>query len=373
MSSIPVKQPCQFHLLGKCMKGSDLCTFSHDPKFCRPGGSGRLCRNFATNGVCKYGDLCVHLHKSNTGQALESAYYYGDQSSQRGGEEIVGFYGEPPLSSLNINDNSTTSSPQTSWANVARLPNQNQVTFHNRELETVSSSKTLEATEKNWANVAKRISSSETSGKINLNTDTKVATNKVDVERPSTNIQPLPKIPAPCKFFFSSTGCRAGEQCRFSHESQTGLKASGSNDLTCGICFESLKFKRVGILTHCNHVFCLSCIRGWRSSEMSEVEKTKEIVQTCPVCRVRSFFVVPSDVIPTSPEEKQKLIEEFREKCQKIPCKYTDDDCPFGTSCMYYHKIVDPAKLGLRFAKTAEGGDRALAATVATLGEFILK
>jgi len=196
-------------------------------------------------------------------------------------------------------------------------------------------------------------------------------------DRESITTKPVaapPLAPQPsalrCKFFFSPGGCRLGSACRFSH--------AGTNlapEVLCGICFDNLQFKRIGVLSHCEHVFCLSCIRGWRSSEMSEFEKTKEVVQTCPICRVRSHFVVPCEKMPATPEEKQKLIEMFKENCSKIDCRYevNGSDCPFGTSCLYKHRVFDAAKLGLRFAKTADGRDRALAKNVATIGEFLLK
>ena len=49
-----------------------------------------------------------------------------------------------------------------------------------------------------------------------------------------------------------------------------------SKDKVCGICMETVMEKkpareqRFGILSHCNHVFCLSCIRTWRQAKSFE-------------------------------------------------------------------------------------------------------
>jgi E3 ubiquitin-protein ligase makorin len=49
-----------------------------------------------------------------------------------------------------------------------------------------------------------------------------------------------------------------------------------SQDKQCGICFETVLEKqpkveqRFGLLSDCNHVFCLSCIRTWRRAKTFE-------------------------------------------------------------------------------------------------------
>jgi len=334
--------PCQFHLLGRCTKGSS-CVYSHDPARCRPGGAGRPCHEYVAIGVCKNGNRCVFLHQS--GSHSEQAYFYGAAESAN---DLVGLYGEAPLvgdEASRVKTGRTSSSAGTTWAKVARLPG-------HEVLGEVSPSRLPHE--------------SEDSTSPN---DHSHYSARAHQEQP----QPM-KSRVPCKFFPTSAGCRAGASCRYSHDRSdfTNTETSG-HAATCGICFDDLRFKRIGLLTNCDHLFCLNCIRSWRSSEMSEVERTKGIVQTCPSCRVRSFYTVPSDKIPASAEEKNRIITEYRAQCKKVRCKYKDDDCPFGASCLFYHDVVDPAKLGLRFAKTAEGGDHALSSKVATIGDFILK
>eukprot|EP01047_Picozoa_sp_COSAG01_P004611 COSAG01_NODE_153_length_23909_cov_32.542018_7_plen_128_part_00 len=52
---------------------------------------------------------------------------------------------------------------------------------------------------------------------------------------------------------------------------------------------------RFGILPSCNHVFCLECIRAWRTN--SETYGS-DAVRVCPICRVEScdIFIIPTPV-----------------------------------------------------------------------------
>ena len=49
-----------------------------------------------------------------------------------------------------------------------------------------------------------------------------------------------------------------------------------SKDKSCGICMETVLEKmpkyeqKFGVLSNCNHVFCLSCIRKWRQAKQFE-------------------------------------------------------------------------------------------------------
>ncbi|KAI5305722.1 hypothetical protein KEM56_003516 [Ascosphaera pollenicola] len=89
------------------------------------------------------------------------------------------------------------------------------------------------------------------------------------------------------------------------------------------------------------------CIREWRSSgkkpaaagidrhlDPDMVETTK----TCPVCRIKSHFVVPSSVVPVPPKRasrcpnsgggpppnpaKEKIVETYLQRKKRIPCRY---------------------------------------------------
>ncbi|KAG5301559.1 zinc finger, C3HC4 type (RING finger) domain-containing protein [Histoplasma ohiense] len=123
--------------------------------------------------------------------------------------------------------------------------------------------------------------------------------------------------------------CFRGDQCYFRHDDALagvdqflrGPAAAASNIRTeaavaetseeqCGICMENPTI--FGLLVNCDHVFCLDCIRSWRSSSvgtsaedvisMPNSHVPREITKTCPLCRTKSEYVVPSSVFPTPPQ-----------------------------------------------------------------------
>mmetsp|Transcript_9875 Transcript_9875/g.17203 ORF Transcript_9875/g.17203 Transcript_9875/m.17203 type:complete len:166 (-) Transcript_9875:74-571(-) len=129
----------------------------------------------------------------------------------------------------------------------------------------------------------------------------------------------------------------------------------------CGICFENVKKRgeRFGMLESCDHAFCLSCIRGWRR----EREQDRQNLRLCPVCRNESFYVIPSDKIILDPDEKRRVITQYKEEMGRIPCKLFDygrGNCPFGTSCFYAHLNPDGTRYippPLKWMRGAEGSE----------------
>ena len=73
-------------------------------------------------------------------------------------------------------------------------------------------------------------------------------------------------------------------------------RLSRSRGKLCGICMEEVislepaSERRFAIFEKCKHVFCLKCIRNWRSNNAYE----KDLVRSCPICRTLSHFIVPS-------------------------------------------------------------------------------
>ncbi|ETO27771.1 hypothetical protein RFI_09361 [Reticulomyxa filosa] len=123
-----------------------------------------------------------------------------------------------------------------------------------------------------------------------------------------------------------------------------------SMDAVCGICHENIARKyesqghkdnagRFGILTGCNHTFCLNCLREWRGS----ISQSKEAIRGCPICREISYFIIPSDRLISDPTRKQQLIQKYKQSLAQIPCKHFQNrgECPFGTSCFYKHLNKD--------------------------------
>jgi len=114
----------------------------------------------------------------------------------------------------------------------------------------------------------------------------------------------------------------------------------------CGICMEEVialepaSERRFSIFQNCAHVFCLKCIRNWRSTNAYE----KDLVRSCPVCRTLSHFIIPSQYWIELPEEKSKLIEDYKDNLARKDCRhfnFGEGECPFSTSCFYRHQYAD--------------------------------
>ena len=104
------------------------------------------------------------------------------------------------------------------------------------------------------------------------------------------------------------------QQCMQSMEKdmEEAFAVQCSKEKSCGICMETVwekeADKRFGILENCNHIFCLDCIRKWRSSKVYE----NKIVKACPECRVKSDYVTPSKYWFDNEESKNKIIQEYK-------------------------------------------------------------
>lgn len=114
-----------------------------------------------------------------------------------------------------------------------------------------------------------------------------------------------------------------------------------SEIVECGICYErpvAMK-RKFGLLQNCDHAFCLSCIREWRGQD-SVSHFGREAVRVCPVCRVESYLVIPSDTYESDASVREQLLLQYRTKLKTIPCKHFNfgqGECPFSESCMYAH------------------------------------
>uniref|UniRef100_A0A8C4GL21 RING-type E3 ubiquitin transferase n=1 Tax=Dicentrarchus labrax TaxID=13489 RepID=A0A8C4GL21_DICLA len=119
-----------------------------------------------------------------------------------------------------------------------------------------------------------------------------------------------------------------------------------SKDMMCGVCMEVVFEKanpserRFGILSNCSHCYCLKCIRKWRSAKQFE----SKIIKSCPECRITSNFVIPSEYWVEDKDDKQKLIQKYKDGMGSKPCRYFDEGrgtCPFGSNCFYKHAFPD--------------------------------
>ena len=122
--------------------------------------------------------------------------------------------------------------------------------------------------------------------------------------------------------------------------------AEKNRDKSCGVCFQIVWKKPTaeqcfGILPACQHVFCVTCIRQWRSNKNLD----KNVVRGCPECRTKSNFIIPSRYWVDGREEKEQLINNFRAALARKPCRYFDGgrgECPFRRSCFYSHALPGP-------------------------------
>ncbi|EPS60306.1 hypothetical protein M569_14498 [Genlisea aurea] len=126
-----------------------------------------------------------------------------------------------------------------------------------------------------------------------------------------------------------------------------------SQEIECGVCLERVLSKptaserKFGILSECDHPFCISCIRKWRSSSPSSGIDVNSALRACPMCRKVSYFVVPSVAWYETEEEKLEIIDSYKAKLKTIDCKHFDfgnGECPFGTNCFYRHCCGDESE-----------------------------
>lgn len=147
------------------------------------------------------------------------------------------------------------------------------------------------------------------------------------------------------------------EQCA----SKTMLEEENkmSENVICGICRENIidKGSKFGLLTGCQHAFCLQCIREWRGV----INQSKDVVRACPICRQITWFIVPCDRFVKDEKRKEEIINKYKARLSDIRCKHFDDDeeCPFGSSCFYKHVrkdgTIDDKKVKLRHMINADG------------------
>jgi len=116
-----------------------------------------------------------------------------------------------------------------------------------------------------------------------------------------------------------------------------------SKNVECGICLEviSNKGNRFGLMTGCDHAFCIGCIRIWRN-KANDTSNPSTMVKACPTCRKESLFIIPSLIYCTG-EMKDHMVAQYKSNLKNKPCKYfsKSGSCPFGSDCFYAHYNQD--------------------------------
>lgn len=144
-----------------------------------------------------------------------------------------------------------------------------------------------------------------------------------------------------CPFFLEGQ-CKYGDKC-WNYHPPAVTEVPG--DAECCVCLQKIKAnnKQFGLLLGCPHVFCLPCIREWRG----RLDLSREVVRSCPVCRVPSYYILPSSTLVLHYQEKMALAEDYKKHLGGIPCRYFnfgEGDCPFGSSCFYDHRYKSGKK-----------------------------
>ena len=99
----------------------------------------------------------------------------------------------------------------------------------------------------------------------------------------------------PCRYF-KLGGCRFGTACKFSHDSEETNQSENCSDgntvgaentaeidskipsnYECGICMENPSNTSFGLLSNCDCIFCLECIRNWRKDGISIAKKSEQV------------------------------------------------------------------------------------------------
>lgn len=120
------------------------------------------------------------------------------------------------------------------------------------------------------------------------------------------------------------------------------------SEKNCSICLELLNphLIPIGLQNNCNHLFCFHCLLTWRRtvnlfSSKSQCKNlfSKNLNGRCPLCRIRSTFIIPSDRYVFNTDEKERLIDEYKSRLKRIRCRnyFRNGFCRYGSRCYYNH------------------------------------
>ncbi|GAB4832601.1 hypothetical protein Ancab_006620 [Ancistrocladus abbreviatus] len=344
---MPKRVLCKFFAHGACLKG-EHCEFAHDWK----APPNNIC-TFNQKGACSYGSRCRYDHVKGFQSQSSTSF---SPTSSRG----------PPISS-------SASFAVPSGAAISETAPSTGVA-----IELSASSRPF------FPHSKPKAAWNQQPGHHDIADDGAV--------QESTSIRPADLVI--CSFAAAGS-CPRGEKCPHIHgdlcptcgkyclhpfrpeerkehtktceKRQKHLEAlKCSQEIECSVCLERVLAKPVpaerkfGLLSECDHPFCITCIRNWRGNSPSSGMDVNTALRACPICRKLSYFVIPSMIWYSSKEEKQEIVDCYKAKLKSIDCKYFDfgnGTCPFGTSCFYKHAYRDgrPEEVVLRHLGAADG------------------
>lgn len=366
----PSRELCRYYMHGACRFGEN-CFYSHE-KTTKP--INIVCRYYLA-GECSFGDHCFYEHVRPKSQSTSSSLLLTEEKNSNN-------------NNLSEN-NSASTSPSTNSTISNNENNLVQINFNKPILKTSISDDSSD-------------NSAGTSNSLNdksPNSYVRAVTCKNDQEflyQDLENVDPYDENYVKylnmkknesevnkqlCPYYEKCLSCPYESSCDFIHgntceicnmaclnpfdeiqceqhrvdcmnvmekEMEEAFAVQRSSDKPCGICMEvvwekenvTAGDKRFGILENCNHVFCLPCIRKWRSSKSYE----NKVCKACPECRVKSDFVTPNKFWPEDESDKKQIIQDYKLKLGQTQCKYFkqgDGECPFGSKCFYLHRNKD--------------------------------
>eukprot|EP00943_MAST-04B_sp_MAST-4B-sp1_P002876 g2876.t1 len=346
--------PCKFYASGACRLGSK-CKFSHDVNNLALNNKSTTVCKFYLLGSCKAGNNCMFSHKNRVADSKRpSAGGRTWSTINKVGRNIR---------NANNNDNNVI---QRVVNSATHIDNNNKSATIN---ETSSKNIIEEVEDEDGVYFYGSGFSNSTDFTAPKQPPALNYSGIVERERKElvakgvyNNTPPFPVEQQLCPFFKQGY-CRFGDKCKLSHGNNRGTKnmeavnhdaeederaeelliqdeVNQSKNIECGICACKIleeKKDRFGLLVSCNHSFCLSCLRTWRENET--LKFNKDAVRKCPICRLKSDFIIPSNRLITSHARKRELLMKYLTNLRNKKCKYYPD-CPFGTSCFYAH--IDP-------------------------------
>ncbi|XP_074582448.1 E3 ubiquitin-protein ligase makorin-like isoform X2 [Curcuma longa] len=343
---------CKFYMHGACLKG-DHCEFSHDWQ----DQANNIC-TFYQKGVCSYGSRCRYDH------VKVSRSRSSGLSSFRS------------ILSTNPHPCITSDSQQVSHASVVPLTKQ-------YNLESSTSIDVLAMKSENRFPVTSAWTSNSEPGPCLHDELRTHQTYLRDADRPICSFAAAGQCPygERCARLHGDMCTICGKHClhpfraderddhiKMCQKNNMHLEAlKYSQEIECSVCLDRVLSKptaaerKFGLLSECDHPFCISCIRNWRNNSSTSGMDINSALRACPICRKLSYFVIPSVIWFSTKEEKQEIIDSYKTKLKSINCKYFDfgnRTCPFGTSCFYKHAYRDGRleEVVLRHLDAEDGG-----------------
>ncbi|KAG4186190.1 hypothetical protein ERO13_A08G027700v2 [Gossypium hirsutum] len=320
---------CKFFAHGACFKGEN-CEFSHDWK----DPPNNIC-TYYQKGICSYGSQCRYEHVKASQTDLSA-------SSSSTKPRQFGVSGSAPLGPSTSTYRGSVVLPATSGefpgSNGGFLPPSTNQAWHleSGQQDLLDDGDVLQPRSANL--VERPICSFAAAGNCPRGDNC-----------PHIHGDLCPTCGKHCLHPFRAE--EREEHIKMCEKKQKHLEAlKYSQEIECSVCLDRVLSKstaaerKFGLLSECDHPFCISCIRNWRSSSPSSGMDVNTALRACPICRKLSYFVIPSVIWYSTPEEKQEIIDSYKAKLRSIDCKhfnFGNGNCPFGTSCFYKHAYRD--------------------------------